>query len=294
MMKQLTGKIMEEKLKIGWTTTDFAQFFDVTEEEFLNRLNKAFTEKACADILRRLKRNDKFHRKACLAVLNRKKIKSNPQNDVKSSDFLSGEEDEKTETSTYLENLEKTEHELSDLIIGLESEHKALFQKRNCLAKDLMQEKQVLLDFVNKLSKHKETILKIIADCQDLTSKMHEKMINISTKRQELESIRSEIKELKKIQIFFYENGEIEFLNGESKIPDEAIQASDNLFNQLVSNHLLENATVKTIKQLSCLISITRYMSEQQFEFNITFEDSEIEKIFENISSNYQTNKNLI
>ena len=48
-MKQLTGKIMEEKLKIGWTTTDFAQFFDVTEEEFLNRLNKAFTEKACAD-----------------------------------------------------------------------------------------------------------------------------------------------------------------------------------------------------------------------------------------------------
>ena len=248
MMKQLTGKIMEEKLKIGWTTTDFAQFFDVTEEEFLNRLNKAFTEKACADILRRLKRNDKFHRKACLAVLNRKKIKSNPQNDVKSSDFLSGEEDEKTETSTYLENLEKTEHELSDLIIGLESEHKALFQKRNCLAKDLMQEKQVLLDFVNELSKHKETILKIIADCQDLTSKMHEKMINISTKRKELESIRSEIKELKKIQIFFYENGEIEFLNGESiKIPDEAIQASDNLFNQLVSNPLLENATVKTI-----------------------------------------------
>ena len=287
MMKQLTGKIMEEKLKIGWTTTDFAQFFDVTEEEFLNRLNKAFTERACADILRRLKKNDKFHKKACLAVLNRKKIKSNPQNDVKSSDFLSGEEDEKTETSTYLENLEKTEHELSDLIIGLESEHKALFQKRNCLAKDLMQEKQVLLDFVNELSKHKETILKIIADCQDLTSKMHEMMLNISIKRKELESIRSEIKELKKIQIFFYNNGEIEFLNGESiKIPDEAIQASDNLFNQLVSNPLLENATVKTIKQLSCLISITRYMSQQQFEFDITFEDSKMEKIFENISSN--------
>ena len=60
MMKQLTGKIMEEKLKIGWTTTDFAQFFDVTEEEFLNRLNKAFTEKACADILRRLKRMINF------------------------------------------------------------------------------------------------------------------------------------------------------------------------------------------------------------------------------------------
>ena len=292
MMKQLTGKIMEEKLKIGWTTTDFAQFFDVTEEEFLNRLNKAFTEKACADMLRRLKKNDKFHKKACMAVLNRKKIKSvnsqllNFQNDVKSLDSLSGEEDEQPETSNYLENLEKTEHELSDVLIGLESEHKALCQKRKCLAKDLKQEKQVLLDFVNKLSKHKETILKIIADCQDLTSKMHEKMINISTKRQELESIRSEIKELKKIQIFFYENGEIEFLNGESKIPDEAIQASDNLFNQLVSNHLLENATVKTIKQLSCLISITRYMSQQQFEFDITFEDSKMEKIFENISSN--------
>ena len=51
---------------------------------------------------------------------------------------------------------------------------------------------------------------------------------------------------------------------------------------------------ILNIKQLSCLISITRYMSEQQFEFDITFEDSEIEKIFENISSNYQTNKNLI
>ena len=293
MMKQLTGKIMEEKLKIGWTTTDFAQFFDVTEEEFLNRLNKAFTEKACADMLRRLKKNDKFHKKACMAVLNRKKIKSvnsqllNFQNDVKSLDSLSGEEDEQPETSNYLENLEKTEHELSDVLIGLESEHKALCQKRKCLAKDLKQEKQVLLDFVNKLSKHKETIFKIIEDCQDLTRQMHEMMLNISTKRQELESIRSEIKELKKIQIFFYENGEIEFLNGKSiKIPDEGVQASDNLFNQLVSNPLLENATVKIIKQLSVLISIKRYLSEQQFEFDITFEDSEIEKIFENISSN--------
>lgn len=292
-MKQITGKTMEEKLKIGWTTTDFAHFFDVTEEDFLNRLHKVFNEKACTDLLRRLKKNDKFHEKACTAVLNRKKIKSvysqlhNPQNDVKTSDFLSGEEGDQPENSSYLENLEKTEHELSDILISLESEHKALFQKRKCLAKDLMQEKQVLLDFVNELSKHRETIFKIIADCQDLTSQMHEKMLNISTKRQKLESIRSEIKELKKIPIFFYENGEIEFLNGESiKIPDEAIQASANLFNQLISNPLLENATVKIIKQLSYLIAITRYLSQQQFEFDITFEDSEMEKIFEDISSN--------
>ena len=61
---------------------------------------------------------------------------------------------------------------------------------------------------------------------------------------------------------------------------------SDVLFAQLVSSPLLENTTVKIIKQLSCLISLTRYLSQQQIEFNITFGDPEIEIIFENITSN--------
>lgn len=296
MMKQLTGKIMEEKLKMGWTTTSFAQYFDTTEDGFLELLNKVFSEKASAELLKRLKKNDRYHRRACRAMLKHKKLESengvssqlhnpqNPQIDVESSDFLSGEEVEQPENSSYLKNLENTERELSDELISLESKHKTLYQRRKCLAENLLQEKQVLIGFLKELSKHKETIFKIIADCQDLTRQMHEMMLNISTKRQELENIRSEIGELKKIQIFFYENGEIELLNGESiEMP---VLDSDVLFTQLVSSPLLENTTVKIIKQLSCLISLTRYLSQQQIEFNITFGDPEIEIIFENITSN--------
>lgn len=207
MMKQLTGKIMEEKLKMGWTTTSFAQYFDTTEDGFLELLNKVFSEKASAELLKRLKKNDRSHRKACRAMLKHKKLESenvvssqlhNPQIDVESSDFLSGEEVEQPENSSYLKNLENTERELSDLLISLESEHKTLYQRRKCLTENLLQEKQVLIGFLKELSKHKETIFKIIADCQDLTRQMHEMMLNISTKRQELENIRSEIEELKK------------------------------------------------------------------------------------------------
>lgn len=39
---RLTGKIMEEKLKIGWTEEDFANHFQIPSESFSELVRKTF------------------------------------------------------------------------------------------------------------------------------------------------------------------------------------------------------------------------------------------------------------
>lgn len=41
-MPRLDGKMMESKLKIGWTTSDFAQRFMMTEGDFVTLYRRLF------------------------------------------------------------------------------------------------------------------------------------------------------------------------------------------------------------------------------------------------------------
>lgn len=59
-MKEITKKILEEKINEGWTTKQFADYYEMTEKEFLLSLNKLSSVKNYIDgIKRRLSKNDK-------------------------------------------------------------------------------------------------------------------------------------------------------------------------------------------------------------------------------------------
>ena len=67
-MRYLNGKLMEVKMKYGWTATAFAQYFACTEEEFLQSLHKTFDSKAYKDMVARLEKNSKRRRRAIKCV----------------------------------------------------------------------------------------------------------------------------------------------------------------------------------------------------------------------------------
>lgn len=77
---RLTGKIMEEKLKIGWTEEDFANHFQIPSESFSKLVRKTFSQRACKDYFNRLYKNRKLKEKHMKNAKKRKKIPSNQKN----------------------------------------------------------------------------------------------------------------------------------------------------------------------------------------------------------------------
>ena len=77
---------------------------------------------------------------------------------------------------------------------------------------------------------------------------MTKKSTEISNSQQQLEKIREKIKSLQKVEIFVYMNGEIEVDNYDMEILDSSW---NDLFKVLATNDLLENLTIKQIKQIA-------------------------------------------
>ena len=57
--RTLNAKLLEEKLKIGWGTSQFAIHLQMSEDEFKNILNDTFKGTAGDSYRRRLKKKDK-------------------------------------------------------------------------------------------------------------------------------------------------------------------------------------------------------------------------------------------
>ncbi len=57
--KTLNAKLLEEKLKIGWGTSQIARHLQMNEDEFKQILNDTFKGPAGESFRRRLKKNDK-------------------------------------------------------------------------------------------------------------------------------------------------------------------------------------------------------------------------------------------
>ena len=58
-MPRLDGKLMELKLKNGWSVSNFAEYLECSEEHFLNSLQKNFQPRVYKKMLNRLARNEK-------------------------------------------------------------------------------------------------------------------------------------------------------------------------------------------------------------------------------------------
>ena len=99
MSKKLSAKLVNNNLKKGWTIGAFAEYFEISEEEFLKKMRKTFTKKGADDMISEMKKNRK--KLNC----NRKKI---VENVVETNETI-GELEvvEKNETVEFTEVIQK-------------------------------------------------------------------------------------------------------------------------------------------------------------------------------------------
>ena len=262
---RLTGKIMEEKLKIGWTEEDFANHFQIPSESFSELVRKTFSQRACKDYFNRLYKNRKLKEKHMKNAKKRKKIPSN----------------QKKENVVSLEFLKKEEERQQKYLCQLEGKHQELVSRRMNVISILKSKKADLLELKKAVSKHQKEIEKVIQEVNDISKQMNEKLEEIHASEENLENIKKSIKKQQVIEIFVYEDGSIE---AEGVVFEENSENWKAAFNDMIEDEKMGELKINQIKQLAKLREYTRFLEKEERKYNITFESEESEKVFQEIA----------
>lgn len=263
---RLTGKIMEEKLKIGWTEEDFANHFQIPSESFSELVRKTFSQRACKDYFNRLCKNRKLKEKH---MKNAKKRKKNPSNQKKEENVVS------------LEFLKKEEERQQKYLCMLEGKHQELVSRRMNAMSILKNKKADLLELKKAVSKHQKEIEKVIQEVNDISKQMNKKLEEIHASEENLENIKKSIKKQQVIEIFVYEDGSIE---AEGRVFEENSENWKAVFNDMIEDEKMGNLKINQIKQLAKLREYTRSLEAEEIKYIITFESEESEKVFQEIA----------
>ena len=271
-MATINAKFMEEKLKRGWETEEFARQFEVTPQEFMELLQKTFSPKAYKNMKMRLDKNDKMSQK-------RLKTKSEEQ---------ALEEQQQTVQEYFVEEissediLKELHNEQERLIIEINEEeisHLNLTNRRREI-REILRNKQVQLEKLQKeIVKHQEETVKLAAEYKQSYEEMKSLSLSIYQKKERIEEIEKEVNSLKKIIVFVYEDGEIESENYETVISE----SWNEVFTDLMQESAVEMLTIKETKQLAKVITFTNYLKEQNLEFEITFDSNNVQAAYESL-----------
>lgn len=276
-MPVLNAKLMNEKLKRGWTADDFARHLNMcSKEEFLASLQKQFNSKAyngwCSEMRGNQKRKDKIERSRAQESEKEEEMETMMEVEVKA-------EKESVEENKVLE-LKMREESIRKEICDKELDHVQLKAKRRELYTSLRKQKEALLRLKEEMKERQEEVNEIVTQLQVSASEMSKISAEISNSQKELEKVREEIKSLQKIEIFAYKNGEIEAEKEGEKFEIEISDSWEELFKDLATKDLLEDLTVKQIKQIAKLIVLTESLQQQNMKFEITFEMEEVRNLF--------------
>lgn len=295
-MATITAKIMEEKIKKGWTTEEFSRYFQLEPEQFLEQLKKNFSKKGCKNMLMRLERNDKLHYKhrkpRFVKMANMEVLKGESNKDKVVEEKLS-EEEFVVEVELFEKENLMGQLSIDELLTGLcrekEELKKALtedeknffeYKSRRKNIREILQKKQdKLVKMQNEIRKEQEEIIKLTDDYNEAAVRMKELNESMLQRNERLEEIEKQVKSLNKITIFVYQNGEIESENYEMVISDSWNQ----VFEDLMQKEEVEILTVKETKQLARVIELTKMLDEQNLEYEITFESENVQSVYEAI-----------
>lgn len=216
MGKTLNAKLMEEKLKRGWTIAQFTEYLELTEEDFLRKLKETFREKACRGMLARLKQNEKHSR---LRNSSKQETVPNSAPQNHSSEIIINEDDnfdevqKQSESSLLfneLEDLRVQKKRAEDVLNELELKHQQLSSERIQLRNSISEYRDTFLALKKQISQIQSELSDLVNTLNQKYSEMQTLNESISKTRDVLDEINTKIDTLQKITIFVYDSGEIE------------------------------------------------------------------------------------
>ena len=99
---------------------------------------------------------------------------------------------------------------------------------------------------------------------------------SISSYKKDLIDVQSNIKELEKVSIFIYKNGEIDTDDFLIDIPE----TWNDIFNLILHRKIVEDLSVKEIKQLAKLLLLTNILIKSNLDYELTFESESAQEAF--------------
>ena len=269
----LDSKFIRRNLDRGKGTQFFLDRCGISREEFYSRIKHtiwAHDAETLQHVLGKLEENDRAEEKRTEKKIAELPVEPAPTEEAPKS----GEE--RIDVGARLLELAKGEEEASKRVMELENQREALIQIRRDAGGKLKNLRDALEKAEDRVRGLNDSILEIAQQDAVTKAKLDELGPELKREREHLDGIRSEIKVLKAPDICFYENGEIAPLDDKLVIVLDTT-GHEGIWENLSKLPLLENISIKQVRQLAKLLAIRRNLDG---EANVIFENAEIEKIY--------------
>lgn len=286
--KKLTAKLMNEKLKRGWTTIDFANYLECSEEDFLKLLEKTFSKPGTRETLARLKKNEKLPKRIAKEIaictetfdssneINVSEEECNDSNSNSNSEnIVSG-----NNLSETLEALILKREDIQSSLNELELNHKALVSERSIIRNKIAEYRQTLIEIEAHVVACQTALANLVPELEEKYSLMLELDKSISEKREELSEINTKIENAQSITIYVYSSGDIEI---DSAYSIEIPEADNDTVRKIISDEQAENLTLKQIKAVAKLITLVQNLEQQNLNYELVFDETAMEELFNKI-----------
>ena len=279
---KLTAKLMEEKLKKGWSTSDFADYLGMTTDEFKAALDKIFYGPAARNYRRRLKKNDKhveqqLNRRACSTKINVSHVE-----EVYEEPTITTEKDvieaQESEKDFQIKELSKKEILLKKEIISLENLHKTEVANRKTVCEDILVIQDAMLKLKKELEAYREKATELLRKKEQISANLERINAEKATSKEDLSRVQEEICELRKIEVNIVDD--IEIIPPEYNIPE----GWKELRNSWIDDERFSNLTVMELSLLAKAILLKNLISEDGRKSEFVFASDHMEELFNELS----------
>lgn len=286
-LRRLRGKQIWVYIKQGVTIEELIEKYKCSQEDLEKYMEKNFEKKARESIRRELEKNGKKRGNNTATIVTQEEISKTTLNELHKKgrqmhekNVMVMKENKKESDERSLEKLKDRENALVTEICNQEVAHKSTLSSKKKLFDELENEKEKILELKGIILKRQKAVDEIFTKIVEIDEKIITESEELSANKKILNEIREYIKVLEKVTIFIYENGEIK--EEEAEVAEELL-GLDEVFDSLIHNELVENLSVKQIRQLAKLMVLTEQMQKQGQNYDLVFESEIVQKIFEQL-----------
>lgn len=279
--------MLSRGLKANWGWTQCAKEWGYEDPENLKKVVKGIFDGEPGDFIRRLNQNEKIYQKRVNHTLKkfgkRNQIKESqplPEDRVITAKKVEVELMSQKIEEVMMDQLKSREAELVDDICKIEAEIESL--RRNKLSNDekLLKLSSELKKLKSQMEKLQEDANEVLQNAIKVDCKIGELKISLNEDKAILEGVREEIRARHTVEIFAYENGEVDA--GEVEIPSDWELIRENF----VFKPELEEFTVKLIGTFAKVVALVFKLREEGKRYEVTFENELLQELFDKENNN--------
>ena len=203
---------------------------------------------------------------------------------VESCEETDAEEEEKDFPEFNLEQLLTDETELSQILCGLESDHKRMVAERIECRKGFQKSLRAMQELQRILKAQQEIVAVNYQKYLELDLNMQRNNKERAEYSELIEMVRSQIAELTKITIIIEENGVIGVEN--AKIPSISEESLNIGMTELISFPDAEELTIKQLRTIARVRLMVEALKEEGSKIEVMFEDIKLQSFYEATADN--------